>query len=78
MCSSLGEVGPGVKLSIGGMLMKWHKTNSGHSRARRQREAGERQVLRATRSDGQQLAVLDARLGMGIGARRERRRLGGA
>ena len=44
-------------------------------RETRQKEAQERTEARASRSPIQQLAVLDAKLGHGVGAKKERSRL---
>lgn len=46
-----------------------------HGRAARQRKAAEREKIRALRTSAQQLVVLDKRLGKGVGARKERKRL---
>lgn len=50
-----------------------YKTEHG-SKARR-RKAAEREEVRAKRSPAQQIALLDERLGKGVGARKERKRL---
>lgn len=42
---------------------------------RRRREAAERQFDRDTRSPKQQIKLLDKRLGKGVGAKKERKRL---
>lgn len=62
-----------------------HQTSEAHlqaSRAREERDRKkffgpeERAKVRAERTPQEQLAVLDARLGVGIGAKKERARLG--
>lgn len=69
-----------------GWFSRRHSTGQEHDKAAtaykaehgpeaRQRKADERDQLRATRSPEEQLAVLDQRLGVGQGARRERARL---
>jgi len=49
--------------------------NSKQRREKRQDEAHARQMDRETRTPKQQLALLDKRLGKGVGAKRERERL---
>lgn len=47
-------------------------------RERRNKEAQERTQARATRTPAQQLALLDEKFGKGVGAKKERARLGTA
>lgn len=51
------------------------RKNQPHNRERRQKEAQERQEARNKRSVRDQLEVLDAKLGEGQGAKKERARL---
>lgn len=52
------------------------RINRGRARREQLREEGEeRQELRASRSNARQLELLDQRLGVGVGATRERARL---
>lgn len=51
------------------------RKNQPHNRERRQKDAQERQEARAKRSSQEQLERLDAKLGEGQGAKRERERL---
>ena len=52
------------------------RRNRGQARREQLREEGdERQELRASRSNAQQIELLDQRLGVGEGAKRERARL---
>lgn len=56
------------------------KSRVNRGRARREvlrEEADERASARASRSNAGQIALLDSRLGLGVGAVRERNRLGG-
>lgn len=48
------------------------KNNSKAQKALRREQAEEREDARSSRTDEQQIAVLDARLGKGVGAVKER------
>lgn len=48
------------------------KNNSKAAKSLRREQAEERNIARSSRTDEQQIAALDKRLGKGVGARKER------
>lgn len=67
--------GPQILLDSGGLLRYTNnmtKNNSNAQRTLRRTQAEERQAERSKRTDEQQIAKLDAKLGKGVGARKER------